>query len=355
MARRNYMRAAGRIYGTAKNLSKKYPRQSNWAINKAKKFMLPMVAGAGLRLASKFRLPSSLPSIGNNGNRQLFQGVRTSGAGATRSFVKRIVSRRRGFAKRVREVSTKQWYQNAKGYKMSQGYGKQQVLATEILSRTTLDAISNNVPNYNDNTTILVKDVLNKFLISNTATANVYVDIYDYSFRKNTNTPPYLLFRNGLVDSGMSNANYPAEETYGITPFKSPAFTTFIKINKVTRVELGAGRSHEHVTKLAMNKSFIRQEIAENSNEYHPGWTNGVLIITRGEPVHNGVWPAATASTVSTATQVLDIVQVSEISYFYALPSSSTIESVNTLSYTGFTTENVMNEVSGEPDTNQAA
>ena len=205
MARIN-LRSAGRMYGRARNLARKYPKQTNWAVGKAKKYMLPVVAGAGMALANRFRIkvPQSLPSIGNGGNRQLFQSVRTSGAGATRSYVKRFLSRNRGFSKRVREVSTKQFYQKVSGAKISQGFGKQQQWSSAFLGRAQLDEISNNVPNYNDNTTILIKDVVNKFLISNTATANVYVDIYDISYRKNTNTDPYLLWRRGLIDSGMS-------------------------------------------------------------------------------------------------------------------------------------------------------
>ena len=218
-------RAARAVYRTFNTLKTKYPNQYNQAKGYIRRSIGPALAGmgtaAGTMLARRFKRkfpPFSLPSIGNSGNRKLFQSVRMSGSGSTRSYVKRYLSRRRGFSKRVREVSPKQYYQSNNGSKISQGFGRQQQFSSQFLTKTQLDAISNNVPSYNDNTTVLIKDVTNKFLISNTATANVYVDIYDFSYRKNTNTSPALLWRNGLVDSGMTAPFANVEEVYGITP-----------------------------------------------------------------------------------------------------------------------------------------
>jgi len=279
----------------------------------------------------------------------LTKRIRPTGAGSTFSSYG-LRGRRMSFRKRVQNISPEQYKLNTQGVRVTCPYSKQGSLQTYAFTYIDLDTVSNNVPGYNDTTRILMKGMKKTVHMSNQAKTNVFIDIVEFSYRKTTTGNFGHLWNAGLADqtTGVDSA------TYGTTPFMSTALTQFIRINKIFTIELGAGRSHRHVSNYRMNKEFSRQTLAEtataNSQAYLSGWTKGCIYILRGEPLND----QTTKTTVVPSSCAVDFVITEEMRYFYGNPSNTAMEFSTSLATTGVT-EYLMDEADGQAELQEAA
>lgn len=89
---------------------------------------------------------------------------------------------------------------------------------------------------------------------------------------------PLGAFDQGMVDCTTTATN--AANEIGNHPFMSRLFTELWKVDRVYHIELGAGRSHKHVTSYDV-KQFVN-EPRTSRNSMIGGVTRGILIIAYG-------------------------------------------------------------------------
>ena len=261
-----------------------------------------------------------------------------------------IRGRKMNFRRRVANMSPEQYKLYTQGQRVTCSYSKQASFQTFAYTYADLDNVSNNVPGYNDTTRILAKGMKKTTHMTNMAKSNVFIDIVEFSYRKTTTANFGTLWNNGLADqvAGVDSA------TYGVTPFMSTALTQFIKINKIFTIELGAGRSHRHVSNYRMNREFSRQTLAEtptaSGNAYLAGWTKGCVYILRGEPLND----QTTKTTVVPSSCAVDFVITEESRMFYGNPTNTAMEFTSTLATTGVN-EWLMDDAQGEPEAQAVA
>jgi len=259
-------------------------------------------------------------------------------------------ARKMTFRRRVANMSPEQYKLNTQGIRVTCPYSKQGSLQTYAFTYADLDTTSNNVPGYNDTTKVLMKGMKKTVHMTNMAKSNVFIDIVEFTYRRTTTANFGHLWNAGLADqvAGVDSA------TYGVTPFMSTALTQFIKINKIFTIELGAGRSHRHVSNYRMNKEFSRQQLAETAtaggNAYMAGWTKGCVYILRGEPLND----QTTKTTVVPSSCAVDFVITEELRMYYGNPTNTTMEFSSSLATTGVT-EWLMDDAQGEPEAQAVA
>jgi len=301
------------------------------------------------RVGIRVRTPIRIGYGPRKKKRSLTTRVMPRGTGSTfSSFGTR--ARKMTFRRMVQNVSPEQFRLDTQGSRVTCSYSKQGALQTYAFTYADLNNVSNNIPSYNDTTKILMKGIKKTAHFTNQAKSNVFVDIIEFTYRRTTTANFGTLWNNGLADqvAGVDSA------TYGVTPFMSTALTQFVKINKIFTIELGAGRSHRHVSNYRMNKAFSRQVLAETatsgSEAYLSGWTRGCIFLLRGEPLND----QTTKTTVVPSSCAVDFVLTQETRYFYGNPTNTSMEFNSTLATTGVT-EYLMDEADGQAEAQEVA
>lgn len=302
------------------------------------------VPRVGVRVRTPIRI-----GFGPRKKKGLTTRVAPRGTGSTFSSYG-IRARKMTFRRMVQNVSPEQFRIDTQGIRTTCSYSKQASLQTYAFTWADLNNVTNNVPGYNDTTKVLMKGIKKTVHFTNQAKSNVFVDIIEFTYRKTSTGNFGHLWNAGLADqvSGVDSA------TYGVTPFMSTALTQFVKINKIFTIELGAGRSHRHVSNYRMNKAFSRQVLAEtqtaNSEAYIAGWTRGCIFLLRGEPLND----QTTKTTVVPSSCAVDFVLTQETRYFYGEPTNTAIEYNSTLATTGVT-EYLMDDTAGQGELQELA
>lgn len=300
------------------------------------------------------------PTVGTIGRRRptyrgtrrpktnLVEKIRMTGQGATGSYFRKY-ARRMNFRNRVENVSPEQYFLRTSGSRLAGGYGKQSSTSFQVMALADLNEVSNNIPGYNDNTKCFIKNFKSELVFTNQAKTNVFVDVYEVKYRKSSDTSPRFCWTNGLTDYGVAGLTL---DTYGVTPFKSKLFTQMMKVDRIYRLELGAGRTHRHVSNYSYNKDFTRQEISTSGTflSYLEDWTRAIIVIAKGEPVNDQV----TKTTVVPSSVAIDFVWKEEIKYHYGQPIGSSFELINAMPTTGVV-EYLMDEASGAAETQETA
>lgn len=158
---------------------------------------------------------------------------------------------------------------------------------------------------------VFLRSIEQEYMISNASSANVFVKIYECTARNDFNltttssvlgvaiNQPSGAFDQGVYDvnTGMSSL------TLGVTPFQSSLFTQNWIVDKIYHVELGAGRTHKHLSQFSPNTIIHESRSSRNVNLEKV--TRGVMILAYGSPIND----TTSSSAVSTSLIALNIVR----------------------------------------------
>lgn len=177
-------------------------------------------------------------------------------------------------------------------------YGKQVCQSVEFIQANDITNMFAQLTSGGSNTQRVYIDRFQcEFLFSNLDSNNVFLRLYEVTARRDFYSTsastgdyskavwtPLGAFDQGLMDCTSSTSN--AANELGNHPFMSRLFTEMWKIDKVYHIELGAGRSHKHVSSYDVKK-FVN-EPRSSRNSMLGGITRGLLIVAYGAPVVDG-------------------------------------------------------------------
>jgi len=273
--------------------------------------------------------------------------VKPMGTGTTRSFYKQPV-RYKSFRRKIMTLSPRQTQMYTTGQRVTWSYREQGYYEFMMATKPDMLTILNNIPSFSDLTTMFVKNCIVERYISNQSNANAYIKIYEIEYKRSTQTSP-----SGLINAGLTDLAAGATvTTYGVTPNMGwPAWNPFIRIKRMYNVELGAGRTHKHVSAYEFNKEWNQEIYAESaSTDNLSGWTRGVFILAHGEPVND----VTTKTKVVPSSGAIDLVTKQVWNYYYGTPSKPALEYFTNLP-TGTITENIMEADTDAPSVVEVA
>jgi len=267
--------------------------------------------------------------------------IKSGGRGSTFSS---FYSRKKYKKNKVKYVlSTFPWNKRmeVKSFRVTGTFGVQAVKGDntmEWLSRTDLLSLTSFLTTANKTASFLVESIKATIMIANMSKATVYLDIYEYSYRKDSDFDIANLFSNGLADAyGGAGVD---RQTLFMTPFMSPRLTSAIKINSVKTIELSQGASHIHKSVRKINRIYNSEDLYSNAAERISDWTTGTMFIQRGEPVND------TGNNVSTSSTAVDYIVKEETTIKFAEPLIKQLTYSSTLPT--LTSGQLLDEGSGE-------
>jgi len=256
------------------------------------------------------------------------------------------------FKKRVYQVSPPQTIWKTIPNRGDGEYGKQMFYTGTdwtCMNKTELADIKAKVlaqvASTDDSSEIYIKDKKMTIHMSNMESTNILVQIYHYKCKRDENQGPGAMVDNGIAD--LYGATTYTKETYGITPFQSAVFCKTYTVQKVYALELGAGRSHIHQIRWKIDKMLDVGVLTETDSDtaWMAGWTQGIFIIARGEPVNDNVTTPVDASVTPSPT-ALDFVTTSKATYHFGMPTRKIMSVTQSLATSGLTLTQ-MNEATG--------
>jgi len=181
-------------------------------------------------------------------------------------------------------------------------------------------------------------------LITSGAKAGIKMRIYEGCYKRDTGAAftPQILWANGLLDTGSAEVNVNIDSK----PFSSPLFNSSCHVTKVTNVYLAQGRTHEHYASYGYNRLYDKEYFNSGSTDYLKGWTRFTMFVAYGEPV------ADPDIDISTASGRILIVGTKTTRVRYNLPQNYTSTFTQTIPITGLSAERLLDEGSGEIETN---
>lgn len=247
-------------------------------------------------------------------------------------------------------MSTFPWNKRmeVKSFRVTSTFGSQGVKGDntmEWLSRTDLLSLSSFLSTANKTASFLVDSVKATIMIANMSKATVYLDIYEYSYRKDSDYDIANLFSNGVADAYGGGA--VDRQTLFMTPFMSPRLTSAIKINSVKTIELSQGASHIHRSTRKIGRIWNMEDLYSSGSERISDWTTGTMFVQRGEPVNDS------GNNVSTSSTAVDYVVKEETTIRYAEPLIKQLTYSSTLPT--LTSGQLLDEGSGEVESVVAA
>lgn len=286
--------------------------------------------------------------------RRLNQDIRPVGTGASQSFYRK--SYRCRLAKKIlKELAPMRVNVQTSAERMSTlAYGKQKATAVlQFPCSQITQAFTNLVDSSSSNTqSVLLRSIEQEYMISNASSANAFVKIYECTCRNDFNvgtTSPTLAIPinnpAGSFDQGVYDINSGMDAmTLGVTPFQSQLFTQLWRVDKIYHVELGAGRTHKHLSRFSPNTVVHEPRSARNVNLEKV--TRAVLILAYGSPIND----TTTNSAVSTSLIALNIVRKETTKFQFMNPQGSVYynqQSLGTVAQAEHIDEqgNVQNEV----------
>lgn len=287
------------------------------------------------RTATKRR--RKMPKIYSHGDNSSFSYntiVGRSNLRSLRAIAKRVVN-----PQTVRANGASNW---------SVGYGVQSVNILGFMSKSQLVAIktaANGGVATDNNLKLFLKSGLMRVNFRNTANTNMRCTIYDCVTRR---TPPSSaldapseVWAKGMTDFSVTGTY----STVGMTPFKSPEFREYFRVNKATTVSLEPGQEHQHTVYHKWNKIVNSTHFDNAPGEAVAGLTRYFMLVWHGTLGHE----ALDEGTVTTSSGKLDYMFTSQYSYGFIQEVLPSFTNTNTLDTT-ITTFQFMGE-SGDADT----
>lgn len=257
------------------------------------------------------------------GKRNMYQPITPAGEGATRSFFRsgrRARPRKFGISK----MSPEQRWQNIVCNRHTSVAGRQAVWSQDTGNLADLNSLIQ-LKSTNSLAQAYIKSYTVKYMLTNTSSTNVFVDIYELQPRRSTTA---LFDAVSAFSNGIAQVD-PAETASSIftTPFQSRQFTQLWVVKKVFRVELAAGRTHIHTSTYNINKLYSSElyTIAQTVS-HQPDFTRTLMFVAYGEMANNPT------GTLTFAPVSINSGRSEDIRWHFG------DQELKTLDYTGLTT-----------------
>lgn len=322
-------------------------------LERTKPIWKPMVQNAvksrpkldrALKLVMKFRKKFKRPTMtqpGSPGNKMEY--TYTPSEGNSMSYFTRRAPKLRGLYKKIMRTMPIQLRKSELVQSLSWPYGRQGVLTIINQSSTDLDGIITQITG-NNTTRVLLQSTKLHYMITSGSKAAIKLRIYEGCFKKDLDAAftPQVLWQNGMVDTGSTELIGNIDSK----PFASVSFMQQMHISKVTNVFIPQGRTHEHYVDYRYNKVFNQEDTNATNAEYLQGWTRFTMFVAYGEPI------ADTDSDVSTASGRLLVVGTKTHRFRFNNPANYAARHTQAIPITGVSTERLLDEGSGEIETN---
>lgn len=178
----------------------------------------------------------------------------------------------------------------------------------------------------NATTDLYLKGVRAESLITNVASTNARITIYDLCLRNDSALDPSSVFEASFSDSaGGANNDFNIP---GTTPFMNVQFTQYFKICQTTDIILSPGATHSHLVNYQPNQK-INKTRTKIANGGIGDLTMFTMILHHGSPAND----SATKTSVSLSKSSLDIVTKQLYTFFsiyYPLTSMLATQSLPT-------------------------
>lgn len=197
--------------------------------------------------------------------------------------------------------------------------------------------------NTNNTNRIFWNKVTGEVLMTNSSNANIEIDIYSFSTKRDSINSPGALWRLGLNDEAAQTTNDLTQRNFGVTPLDSVALTTMYKAFKVTHISLTPGQSHRHGFTQHLcrpvNNELLYNDV-NGGDVAMRGITCAEVIVVRGFPCST-----ADAANVGITPARVDMIidKKYEFKYIFDLDTSYK-SSMPTL---GVTSQQIYNQGSG--------
>lgn len=286
--------------------------------------------------------------------RRINQDIRPVGTGASQSFFRKAYKSKLP-VKVLKALTPIRCDVETSAEKLrTVAYGKQTATAVAQFTSSKIDTMLTNLVDSSSSKTqsVLLRSIEQEYMISNASSANVFVKLYEITARndiKIDGTSPTLAHNLwgavGAFDQGIYDINSGMDAmTLGVTPFQSKMFTQNFRVDKIYHVELGAGRTHKHISRFSPNR-IVHESRSSRTNALE-AVTRFVMILAYGSPIND----TTTTTSVSTSLVNLNIVrkQVTKIQFidpqgavYYNTQNLGTVASAEHVDEEG----NVQNEV----------
>lgn len=138
---------------------------------------------------------------------------------------------------------------------------------------------------------------------TNRGTGRIIVDIYEWKVRKGVTNPSVTM---AALVTQLEGQEEILEETVGtptqlnltdlyVTPYQNPALCKVVQFGKKTTIQLAGAGTSKYTLARKKNRWISGEKILDQAGVMMPGWTEGILFITRGVP---GVGASAALATI---------------------------------------------------------
>lgn len=297
-----------------------------------------------VKLAMKWRNRFRRPTATTSSPSAAMEYVRTPSEGNSTSYFTRKALRLRGFKKRMMKAGPLRMRKTELVQSINWAYGRQGIFTFIHNTNSELDAVTDLVTT-DATPKLLIQSTKIHYMISSGAKAGIKMRIYEGCYKRDIETAfnPQTLWQNGMIDTGSSEVTGNIDSK----PWASPSFNELCHITKVTNLFLPQGRTHEHYATYGYNKLYSKELWNTSTNrEYLRGWTRFCMFVCYGEPI------ADTDTDISTASGRVVVVATKTQRFRFNQPETYRSTFVQSIPVTGISSERLLDEGSGEVETN---
>lgn len=195
--------------------------------------------------------------------------------------------------------------------------GKQSAASFTCLSKTDLDAIAtacNSGTSTSNNVRCFLGYAKQRILFRNQSNSMAKLVLYDVSSKRTpiatTIDDPIEAWNKGLEDMNAVATN---SSVIGVTPFHSPEFRRYFKVQRVTALDMEPGMQHEHTVIHKLNTLANSVNWQNASMTTYAPYTSFVIAVVHGSLAHDHT----NAANVSITPIYIDYLHRLEWSYGY--------------------------------------
>lgn len=230
---------------------------------------------------------------------RLLGRIRTQGANFQSSGMRMPFKKPRAYMRNVmKNLVEPQGIEGQGSGNVASGIGLQGVFTIATLSRANLQTYKNASTTGTPtliNKRFFMRSSNFKLNFRNNASNNVKYTVYDCIARRDgpdlTLDTPLEAWNKGMLDYSPTPLN--PSGVVGTTPFKSPEFNYYWKVNKITTGQLEPGMTHEHTVRRPINKFLDSMRFDNTVGNAIAGWTQSCMIVYSGALVHNSTAPGS--------------------------------------------------------------
>lgn len=294
----------------------------------------------GLNLGFKRRGPGGVVTTDKPTTKVEY--VKPVGDGNSTSYFKKKAKPMYGLRRKMARLKPLQMRTSDFTGQITWAYGRQGISTFVTNTNTELDTLTDDVTT-DPTANFLIQSTQFHWILTNGSKVGVKMRIYEGVCKRDTATAPFAAWTTGIADAG---ATAQPSDAIDAKPFSSPRFNSSYHVTQVTNVYLAQGRSHEHYSKYGYNRIYDKEYFTGGGADNIRAWTRFVMFVCYGEPV------ADTDADISTGSGRVLICATKAQRYRYDEPLVNVYRHTRQIPITGMTVERLMDEGSGEVETN---